>query len=165
MKKGSAQSVALGGVLASLGMVIMSMGTLIPAATYVCPMLSMILCAVVLRLCGTRIAWAWYGAVTILGMLLSPDKESASLFAVMGYYPIIRPFFEKHRFRIAVKILYFNSVVLAVYAAMFYLFGMAQLQAEYKSLGVIGLAVMLILGNVTFCLLDLVLRRFGKRKR
>ena len=61
---------ALGGVMAALAVVIMSMGTLIPIATYSCPVLCALLLQLVLKTCGSRIAWAWYGAVTILSLLL-----------------------------------------------------------------------------------------------
>ena len=49
---------ALGGVLAALAVVVMSLGGLIPVATFVCPMLCMILLRFVCQLCGNRIGWA-----------------------------------------------------------------------------------------------------------
>ena len=83
-KRTPASSVALGGVLAALAVVIMSLGTIIPVATYVCPMLCALLLQAVLKTCGVRIAWAWYGAVAILSLLLAPDKEAAAVFAFLG---------------------------------------------------------------------------------
>ena len=83
-KRTPASSVALGGVLAVLAVVVMCLGTIIPVATYVCPMLCALLLQVVLKTCGVRIAWAWYGAVAILSLLLAPDKEAAAVFAVSG---------------------------------------------------------------------------------
>lgn len=82
---------ALGGVLAALAVVIMGMGTLIPVATYVCPMLCALLLQVVLKTCGVRVAWAWYGAVAILSLLLAPDKEAAAVFLFLGYTPSSSP--------------------------------------------------------------------------
>ena len=75
--------------MAALAVVIMCMGGIIPMATYVCPMLCSLLLAVVLRLTGRRIAWAWYAAVSLLSLLLGPDKEAAAVFVFLGYYPII----------------------------------------------------------------------------
>ena len=69
-KRTPASRIALGGVLAALAVVIMSMGTLIPVATYVCPVLCCMLLQFVLLSCGRRIAWAWYGAVAILSLLV-----------------------------------------------------------------------------------------------
>ena len=86
-----AGNVALGGILAALAVVIMAMGPLLPVATYVCPMLCALLLQVVLKTCGSRIAWAWYGAVALLSLLLAPDKEAAVVFTFLGYYPIVKP--------------------------------------------------------------------------
>ena len=59
-----------------------------------CPMLCAMLLAVVLRLTGRRIAWAWYAAVAVLSLLLGPDKEAAAVFLFLGYSPIIKPWID-----------------------------------------------------------------------
>ena len=83
-KRTPAARIAFGGVLAALAVVIMSMGTLIPVATYVCPMLSALILQLVLKTCGQRIAWGWYGAVSLLSLLLAPDKEAIRDHAHVG---------------------------------------------------------------------------------
>ena len=82
-------------MLAAAAVVLMSIGTIIPIATYAAPVLCMMVGQMVLKLCGSRIAWAWYGAVTVLSLLLAPDKEAAAVFAVLGYYPVVKPKLEK----------------------------------------------------------------------
>ncbi|MBQ8359440.1 MAG: hypothetical protein IJX37_05975 [Oscillospiraceae bacterium] len=162
-KRSPAGVIALGGVLAALAVVIMSMGTLIPVATYVCPMISAVLLQVVLKTCGKRIAWAWYGAVAILSLLLAPDKEAAAVFVALGYYPILKPRLDRLKGKWLWKGLLFNSVILAVYWLLLHLFGMDQLAAEFAEMGTVMTAVMLVLGNVTFFLLDrLLTMRFRK---
>ena len=96
-KKTPASAVALGGVLAALAVVIMCLGTLIPIATYVCPAICMLLVQVVTKLCGRRIGWAWYGAVSVLSLLMAPDKEAAGVFLLLGYYPIIKPWIDSKK--------------------------------------------------------------------
>ena len=64
-----ARRIALGGMMAALAVVLMAMGGMIPVATYVIPMLCMFLLRFVYGSCGRRIAWAWYGAVALLGLL------------------------------------------------------------------------------------------------
>ena len=91
---------ALGGVMAALAVVILSLGGLIPLATYICPMLCILLVKTVLQICGPRIAWAWYGSVSILSMLLGPDKEAAAVFGFLGYYPIVKPKLDTAKFGI-----------------------------------------------------------------
>jgi hypothetical protein len=103
--------------------------------------------------------------VAILSVLLSPDKEAAAVFVFLGYYPIIKPKMDRLRVSWLWKLLYFNAVVLALYQMLFHLFGMDQLAAEYRELGTVLTAVLLVLANVVFILLDRVLGRFGRRRK
>lgn len=154
-----ASRIALGGVLAALAVVIMSLGGLIPVMTYVSPMLCALLLKIVLELCGVRIAWAWYGAVALLSALLSADKEAAAVFIFLGYYPIVKPKLDGLRFPWLWKLVLFNVSVGVMYFLLLQLFGMAQLRAEFEEFSTVMLIVMLLMGNVTFFLLDRLLRR------
>ena len=158
------KKMALGGIFAALAVVIMSMGGLIPVATFVCPMICMLILAFVTKMCGKRIGWAWYGAVSFLSVLMAPDKEAAAVFLFIGFYPIVKPDLEKMKYGFLMKIGLFNSLILLMYGVLIHLFGMAQIAAEYSQLGAVMTAVMLLLGNVTFFLLDKVLTRFSKIK-
>lgn len=162
--RNSAKQMALGGVMAALAVVIMSLGGLIPVATYVCPMLCMLLLSVVLQACGSRVAWGWYGAVAILGLLMGPDKEAAAVFLFLGYYPILKPKLDKMKGKWLWKGLLFNASILVMYALLIHLFGMARVAGEFEELGSVMLIVMLVLGNVIFFLMDKVLGRFRFRK-
>lgn len=165
MRRNAAKYVALGGVLAALAIVIMCFGGMIPSATFVCPMMCCLILQVVRKICGDRIAWAWYGAVAILGLLLGPDKEAAAVFVFLGYYPIIKPKLDAAKLKWLWKLLYFNAVTILMYQLLIHLFGMAELAAQWEEMGMAMLAVMLVLGNVTFILLDKVLeRKFRRRK-
>lgn len=159
------KDVALGGIMAALAVVIMCMGGLIPIATFVCPMLCMVLLVFVFRSCGRRIAWAWYGAVSILSVLLGPDKEAAAVFLFLGYYPIIKPRLDRLRLKWLWKLLLFNGAILLMYWLLMGVFGMTQLSAEFEELGTVLTAVMLLLGNVIFFLLDHLLDRLPRKKR
>ena len=163
--RNSAKQMALGGVMAALAVVIMAMGGMIPAATYVCPMLCMLLQSVVLQVCGRRVAWAWYGAVSLLSLLLSPDKEAAAVFLFLGYYPVLKPGLDRRKLNWLWKGLLFNGAILVMYWLLLRVFGMAQVAAEFTELGRGMLAVLLLLGNVVFFLMDRVLGRFKLRKK
>lgn len=165
MRKSGAKEMALGGVLAALAVVIMSLGGLIPTATFVCPMMCCIILEMVRRLCGVRVAWAWYGAVAILGLLMGPDKEAAAVFVFLGYYPILKPVFDRSRLSVLWKLLFFNAVILVMYWLLMNLFGMAELAEDWAELGFVMTAVMLVLGNVTFFMLDVVLGRQLRRRK
>ena len=148
---------ALGGMLAALAVVMMSLGTVIPVATYVCPMLCALLLQGVLKTCGSRVAWAWYGAVALLSVLLAPDKEAAGVFLFLGYYPIVKPALDRKKGKWLWKGLLFNGSVCLLYFLLLRLLGLKQLTQEWSDMSVGMLAVLLILGNVTFFLLDRLL--------
>lgn len=160
MRNNSAKVIALGGMMAALAVVIMCLGGLIPVATFVCPMMCMLLLQLVLKMCGSRIAWAWYGAVAFLSLLLGPDKEAAAVFVFLGYYPIAKPRLDQMKLGPVLKLALFNLVIFLMYWVLIHLFGMEAIATEYEELGTVMTIIMLILGNVTFFLLDKVL---GKR--
>lgn len=164
-KNNPASSVALGGVFAALAVVIMCLGGMIPLATFICPMLCMVLLEVVRGRCGGRIGWAWYGAVAILSVLLGPDKEAAATFVFLGYYPLIKPKLDSLRLKWLLKVIYFNVVILVMYWLLIHLFGMEQLLAEFSEMGTVLLLVTLLIGNLTFFLLDKLLKVRFRRKR
>lgn len=160
----SVRATAIGGVTAALAVVIMCLGGLIPFATFVCPMLCMLLLQFVAGICGWRIGWAWYGAVAILSLLMGPDKEGAALFVFLGFYPLIKPKLEKLPLPWLWKAVVFNLAILLMYTLLIYLFGMAALASEFQEMGTVLLIVTLLLGNVTFFLLDKILGRKFRRK-
>ena len=159
MKKTPAAIIAFGGMMAAVAMVIMNLVGLIPVATFVCPMLCMMILNVVIRFCGKRIGWAWYGAVAILSVLMAPDKEAAAIFVFLGYYPLVKPKLDAMKSGMLLKFLFFNSVILLMYWLLINIFGLAQLAQEFSELGVIMTAFTLITGNLIFYMLDRILGR------
>lgn len=165
MRRNASQNIALGGVLAALALVIMCLGTMIPIATFVCPMLCAVLLLVVLRRAGRRIAWAWYGAVAILSLLLAPDKEAGAVFVFFGYYPIIKPRLDRKKLALLWKLILFNVSIFAMYGLLIYLLGWNQIMAEFKELGTVMTLITLILGNITLFMLDVLLGRVSRLLR
>lgn len=149
--------------MGALAVVIMSLGTLIPVMTYVCPIACVLLLEAVRLTCGQRVAWAWYGAVAILGLLLSPDKEAAALFVFLGYYPLVKPRLDGKKLSWFFKSVLFNGSVVLMYFFLLRIGGMEALAEEFRELGGIMLAVLLLLGNVTFFLLDRLLTRLRQK--
>lgn len=162
MRNNIAKSIALGGMLAAVAVVIMCLGGMIPLATFVCPMLCVLIQYLVLRFCGSKIAWSWFAVVAILGLLLGPDKEAALIFCLLGSYPMLKPWLENSRLHILWKILIFNSAMVLLYGLLLRLLGLDTLAQEYATMGTIGLVVCLVLGNVTFILMDLLLTRLSR---
>ncbi len=162
MRNSSVKAITLGGMLSAVTVIIMCLGGYVPLATFICPMLAILAGHIVLKTCGRKIAWCWYGVVSMLVILFAPDKEAVAVFVFLGYYPIVKPWFEKFRFGWLGKILLFNCAIGLMYFLLLHLLGMAELASEYAELGLIGCGILLILGNVTFFLLDRVLTMFHK---
>ncbi len=162
MKRNQAKEMAFCGMMAALAVVIMCMGTLIPLATFVCPVLCMLILGFVMKMTTKRMAWSWYVCVALLSVLLAPDKEAAAVVVFLGYYPIIKRWFERTKLAIMLKLVYFNAVIMVMYGMLIYLFGMDQILAEFAELGRIMTAVTLILGNVCLVMVDVLLTRLEK---
>ena len=164
MRNNQAKVIALGGIMAAVAVVIMCLGGMIPLATFLCPVIVMLLEQNVMTNCGKRIAWAWYMAVAILSVLMGPDKEAAACFVFLGYYPMLKPRLDAMKLGMMVKFLLFNIIVLVMYWLLIRLFGMEQIAREYAEMGAVTTAVTLVLGNATFFLLDKVLGKKLRRK-
>ena len=156
-RRNEARHIALGGVFAALAVVLMAMGGMIPMTTFICPALCMLLLKMVRKYFPARIGWAWYGAVAILSLVLSPDKEAAAVFAAIGYYPLLKPTLDKLPLKWLWKVLFFNVVILVLYWLLMYIFGMTELIEDFEEMGRAMVAVTLLMGNATFFMLDVLL--------
>ena len=98
-------------------------------------------------------------------MLLSADKEAAAVFVFLGYYPIVKPRLDETRPAWLWKGLLFNGSIGVMYVLLLRLFGMGELGEEFEEFGLVMLLVLLLMGNVTFFLLDKLLgmRKFRRR--
>lgn len=161
MKKSPASRISFGGMMAAVALVIMNLIGVIPVATFVCPMLCMMILTLVMRFCGKRIGWAWYGAVAILSALMAPDKEAAAIFVTLGYYPLVKPILDKVKGGLALKLLLFNFVILLMYWVLINLFGLSEIVQEYNQLGFAMTVVTLLMGNFIFYMLDKILGRIA----
>ena len=165
MRRNQSGVIALGGMMAALAVVVMCLGGMIPVATFLCPVICMLLERFVLQNCGRRIAWAWYGAVSILSLLLGPDKEAAAVFLFLGYYPILKPWLDRRKMSLLLKLALFNGAIVLMYGLLIRLMGMNEIASEFDAMGKAMTAVTLILGNMTFWLLDRVLGKQLRRRK
>ena len=149
--------VALGGMMAALAVCVMCIGGIIPMATYVSPVICMFILRFVTMSCGKRLAWAWYAATAFLSVLLCADKESAAVFLFLGYYPLLKTWFDRQPLKWVLKLGFFNAVTAALYAFLIFLLGMDELSAEFRDSGTIVLIITVVLANVVFVFTDRLL--------
>lgn len=156
------REIAFCGILSALATAIMMLGGLIPAATYCCPILSMVVLIPVLEEFGFRMAWAAYGAVAVLSLLLSPDKEMAAIYVFFGYYPLLLPALNRIPLRIlqiVCKLAFCNLSVFVLYTLFLNLFQLEAVAEEFAGYSRAFLLLLLIMGNGAFLLLDMALQR------
>jgi hypothetical protein len=161
----SAQVMAFSGMFAALAVVVMSLGGLIPIATYVCPVVCSVILYMVMSFCGKRTGWVWFVCVSMLSLLLGPDKEAGAVFLALGYYPLLKPRFDSLPAKWLFKLAFFNLVSGVLYAVLLFVMGMEHLLQEWNEIGIIGLLIALALGNLCFILLDIALARFSAKNR
>jgi hypothetical protein len=70
---------------------------------------------------------------------------------------------DKLPLKILWKLVFFNAVTVFMYTAVVKILGLEAIVVENSLIGYGSLLLMLVLGNVTFFLLDIVLTRFSAR--
>lgn len=147
---------ALGGIVAALSISLMFMIAFVPFFTYALPATAAILLIPIVIEINKKWAFGVYASVSILALLVVPNKEVAVIYAAFfGYYPIIKAFFES-RFPIVIvwviKLLVFNTTIFVSYYLMLKFMGIEI--DEMETLGVYAVPVLLVLGSVAFVLYD-----------
>ena len=114
--------------------------------------------------------WAFgiYAAVSVLSLMLVPNKEAAVLYAAFfGYYPIVKAIFESKLSKIPeyiLKFAVFNVAMVASYAVLIKVLGIPfdELMGTEGETGLLArymLPIMLGMGNVAFILFDVATTR------
>ena len=161
-----ARRTALCGLLAAVSVVCLMMGSLIPAALYACPILAMAALLPLRETFGHGAALTAYAAVSILALLLVPDKELALLYAFFGWYVPLQPFLDGLRprpLRIAVKLALANLAMLTLYGLLIFVFQLQSVLEELEGLGTLWLIILLLSANCLFVLTDILLHRLSRK--
>lgn len=156
--------VALCGVLCALAAVCLLLGSVIPAALYCCPLLAMAVLLPIREEFGPRMALTAYAAVSILAVLLAPDKELAGVYLFFGWYPAAQNALNRLRpaaARIAVKLALGNLAAVALYALLLFVFQLEAVAADFAGASAVFVLALLAMANAVFILGDLMLRRLS----
>ena len=153
------KQIALCGLLCALAVTLLLLGGIIPIATFCAPMLAMAVLLPILEEYGPKTAAAAYGAAAILALLLVPDRETALVFVSFGWYPLLRPQlarFHTRLVRLLVKLAVCNAIIAVLYGLVLRLMGLtADLLDAARWMNLL----LLVMGNITFLIMDLALNR------
>ena len=156
------RELALAGMLAALGAVLLGLGGLVPLATYAAPVLASAAVLIAREECRAGPAFGCYAVSAALGLLLSPDREAALLYAFLGYYPLLKPRLDALRprpLRALAKLLLCCAAVGAMYALLIFVFRSDAVVREAAETSPALLAATAALGAVVFFVYDLALER------
>ena len=154
-----ARPLALCGVLTALAAALLALGGVIPGMVFCAPILAMGVLLPVLEELGPKAAGTAYAAVSILALLLAPDRETAFVYLFFGWYPILRPkiaALPSRPLRVLARIAVCSAAALLLYGLVLRLMGLtADLLDSVWYFNVALLAA----GNVVFLLTDSTLAR------
>lgn len=158
MKKRKRTSViAYCATLSALSTVLLGVGSLISVMDLTCAVLAAMSIVFVVCELGRLSALAVYAVVSLLALVLLPDRSSAIMFAgFFGYYPILKSIFETKLKRrpicIAAKFLSFTAVLAAELYVTVKLFT-PELPGSWY------IPTLALLAEVTFVIYDIALSR------
>ncbi len=160
------QKVALCGMVAALCTLLMFMTGVFPFATYAMPAMAGLLMVSVAVETGASWAFTLYAAVSLLAMILTPDKEAMLMFVMFfGHYPITKFWLEKIKFKplsYLIKLIVFNFCVVLAYLIIIFVFQMPDVLTEFGEFGKYSVYILLGLGNVLFVVYDFALTQIMK---
>ncbi|MEE0059945.1 MAG: hypothetical protein UE295_03865 [Acutalibacteraceae bacterium] len=150
-------NVALCGIISALGVVIMMITAIVPTATYATPALASILIAVIVIEINKKWALASYFVVSVLSVLLVPDKEAVACYILFfGYYPVFKQIIESKikpmLLQWLLKILTFSISAVLVYYIAIYFLGIPT--DEFVLFGMNIPAIFLLAGIAVFVMFD-----------
>ena len=155
----SARPLALCGVPTALAVTLLCLGGVIPAAMLCGPILAMAVLLPVLEELGPRAAGTAYAAVSILALLLVPNRETALVYLFYGWYPILRPriaALPSRLLRLSARVAVCSAAALLLYGLVLRVMGLTEDLLEsawYFN------AALLVMGNGVFLLTDATLAR------
>lgn len=127
---------AFSAMMASLSVVVMLLGGLVPVFTYCSPLIASILLLPVLDECGKGKAWMVWCVASVLTLLIGVDKEAAFFYIFFGWYPIIKPLYERipGRFlRFFIKTVTFAAATAAMYTLICFVFKIGDIISTFSA--------------------------------
>ena len=167
----SAYTVALCALFAALGAAVMMAAGLIPVLTYCSPLIASLFLIPILREFGKGRAWMTWAVTAALSAILCADKEAAFFYIFLGFYPILKPSFDRlGKPGWIVKLLYFAAALAAMYGLILFVLrldveieGTGFMVALYITLAAVMLLFDFVLQRLTF-LYDARIRKYLTQK-
>ncbi len=153
--------IALSAVISALSVALMALISVIPTLEMALPAMAGALTAIIIIEINKRWALAVWISVSLLSLLVVPNKEVAVLYTMLfGVYPIIKSILESKTSKwleYLLKLLIFNVVVFLAYFLMAKLINVKV--EEVETMGAIAIPILLAVGSAVFLLYDYALTK------
>lgn len=150
--------VSLCGIMCGLALALMFILGMVPSFEYISPAVAGILIWVVREQLGVKYGLVSYLAVAILCFLLTMNYEASMMYLfLLGYYPILREYFQKVPtivLRTITKIALYAVTAVGAYQILIHLFGMTALMEDIGEFGEYGPFILLGMGAFAFLIYD-----------
>ena len=160
-RKKRTRDLTLCAIISALCVLVLLLGSVFDVFDLTAAMIASIFCAVTVIEVGGFWPWLTYATVTVLSLILLPNKLPAAVFLLTGYYPIIKQKLERLKKSVSwiLKILIFNAISTAFFFICKLFFTNVDLMLLPSAGKTLNIVLGYALGNLVFVLYDIALSK------
>lgn len=150
-------------MVSALSVVIMLLTNLMPSMMYVIPIITGAIVFAVNEIIGKKWALGVFFVTSFISFILLTDKEAALNYTLFfGYYPLLKPLYEKLPKVLSwgVKVLTFNVALVAIGLIVTFIFKLPFLDED---MGKFTIPIFAVLFNIVFIMYDIMFTVFKTR--
>ena len=153
----------ISGMVSALSVVIMLLTNIMPSMMYVIPIITGAIVFAINEIIGKKWALGVFFVTSLISFILLADKEVALNYTLFfGYYPLLKPLYEKLPKVLSwgVKVLTFNVALVAIALIVTFIFRLPFLDEDF---GKLTIPLFAILFNIVFVMYDIMFTVFKLR--
>ena len=153
----------ISGMVSALSVVIMLLTNIMPSMMYVIPIITGAIVFAVNEIIGKKWALGVFFVTSFISFVLLTDKEAALNYTLFfGYYPLLKPLYEKLPKVLSwgVKVLTFNVALVAIGLIVTFIFKLPFLDED---MGKFTIPIFAVLFNIVFVMYDIMFTVFKTR--
>ena len=153
----------ISGMVSALSVVIMLLTNIMPSMMYVIPIITGAIVFAVNEIIGKKWAVGVFFVTSFISFVLLTDKEAALNYTLFfGYYPLLKPLYEKLPKVLSwgVKVLTFNVALVAIGLIVTFIFKLPFLDED---MGKFTIPIFAVLFNIVFVMYDIMFTVFKTR--
>lgn len=155
--------ITISGMVSALSVVIMLLTNIMPSMMYVIPIITGAIVFAINEIIGKKWALGVFFVTSLISFILLADKEAALNYTLFfGYYPLLKPLYEKLPKVLSwgVKVLTFNVALVAIGLIVTFIFKLPFLDEDF---GKLTIPLFAVLFNVVFVMYDIMFTVFKTR--